>query len=166
MSMTSLRVYPNGTGSSSPPPLVARVVVVKRRVDRVLTLSVAPLLPRRVILAAVGALIAIIVVVVVIVIVIVVVVVVVVVVPGFAKRERRTVTKRILKEQVCQGWNPSVRKRANHNERARVTVRPSLVVGCSRAWMREEDGIAATTPTKGRDETNRRRIRQSRMGSR
>ena len=164
MSMTSLRVYPNGTGSSSPPPLVARVVVVKRRVDRVLTLSVAPLLPRRVILAAVGALIAIIVVVVVI--VIFVVVVVVVVVPGFAKRERRTVTKRILKEQVCQGWNPSVRTRANHNERARVTVRPSLVVGCSRAWMREEDGIAATTPTKGRDETNRRRIRQSRMGSR
>jgi len=163
MSMTSLRVYPNGTGSSSPPPLVARVVVVKRRVDRVLTLSVAPLLPRRVILAAVGALIAIIVVVIVIVIV---VVVVVVVVPGFAKRERRTVTKRILKEQVCQGWNPSVRKRANHNERARVTVRPSLVVGCSRAWMREEDGIAATTPTKGRDETDRRRIRQSRMGSR
>ena len=164
MSMTSLRVYPNGTGSSSPPPLVARVVVVKRRVDRVLTLSVAPLLPRRVILAAVGALIAIIVVV--IVIVIVIVVVVVVVVPGFAKRERRTVTKRILKEQVCQGWNPSVRKRANHNERARVTVRPSLVVGCSRAWMREEDGIAATTPTKGRDETDRRRIRQSWMGSR
>ena len=164
MSMTSLRVYPNGTGSSSPPPLVARVVVVKRRVDRVLTLSVAPLLPRRVILAAVGALIAIIVVVVVIVIVIVVVVVVVV--PGFAKRERRTVTKRILKEQVCQGWNPSVRTRGNQNERARVTVRPSLVVGCSRAWMREEDGIAATTPTKGRDETNRRRIRQSRMGSR
>jgi len=163
MSMTSLRVYPNGTGSSSPPPLVARVVVVKRRVDRVLTLSVAPLLPRRVILAAVGALIAIIVVVIVIVIV---VVVVVVVVPGFAKRERRTVTKRILKEQVCQGWNPSVRKRANHNERARVTVRPSLVVGCSRAWMREEDGIAATTPTKGRDETDRRRIRQSWMGSR
>jgi len=163
MSMTSLRVYPNGTGSSSPPPLVARVVVVKRRVDRVLTLSVAPLLPRRVILAAVGALIAIIVVVIVIVIV---VVVVVVVVPGFAKRERRTVTKRILKEQVCQGWNPSVRTRANQNERARVTVRPSLVVGCSRAWMREEDGIAATTPTKGRDETDRRRIRQSRMGSR
>jgi hypothetical protein len=76
------------------------------------------------------------------------------------------VTKRILKEQVCQGWNPSVRTRANHNERARVTVRPSLVVGCSRAWMREEDGIAATTPTKGRDETNRRRIRQSWMGSR
>jgi hypothetical protein len=69
MSMTSLRVYPNGTGSSSP---AARVVVLKRRVDRVLTLSTFAVLFVVVvvarILAEVGALIVIFIVVVVIIV--------------------------------------------------------------------------------------------------
>jgi hypothetical protein len=70
MSMTSLRVYPNGTGSSSP---AARVVVLKPRVDRVLTLSTFAVLFVVVvvvarILAEVGALIVIFIVVVVIIV--------------------------------------------------------------------------------------------------
>jgi hypothetical protein len=69
MSMTSLRVYPNGTGSSSP---AARVVVLKLRVDRVLTLSTFAVLFVVVvvarILAEVGALIVIFIVVVVIIV--------------------------------------------------------------------------------------------------